>query len=473
MAQKVRLAVYARNSDESQSLTSIEDQIRRSLDYAAKLGLEATEVLRFSDDDMSGYKKRVAFARPGFRALLQSWDNGEFDVLIVDELSRLGRNLRQQIEILERIDDTAVRLICADGIDTNNPGSLMALGFKGVMAQEESRSTSHRVKRGMLGQLIRGYMLAPPPFGYRSERQYGDGGRAIGTIWHIDEEQALIVREMYRLRSIGTAYAKIAQWLNDTRVPTKRGGRIWRAAAIRRMLENTIYRGEVSWNEEVSNASGTTGCGGNAAGLKRFFERPHLRLVSDSLWSGAQSENISRTGYGGGRLAYSGIVHCGRCHRILSSSAKGKAFACGSCCGERLAGDPDAPASVPTISVAGLTAVMRFAVERVFDEERIALLRERLQERLSQGPAAELVALRKKRDRLKNAMQHLMRLICQADKPDPILDAEYASMSKELRPVERQIKELEAALSQCDRRDIVQQIEVDPRILADARRQLS
>ncbi|WP_424217952.1 hypothetical protein [Thauera humireducens] len=39
---------------------------------------------------------------------------------MADEFSRLGRNPRQQLEILERLDSTQVRLICADGIDSAN-----------------------------------------------------------------------------------------------------------------------------------------------------------------------------------------------------------------------------------------------------------------------------------------------------------------------------------------------------------------
>lgn len=468
MTQKVRLALYARNSDESQSPASIEDQMRRSMELVAKLGLEATTVLRFSDEDMSGYKKRTAYARPGFKSLLQAWDEGAFDVLAVDELSRLGRNARQQLEIIERLDETNVRLICADGIDSDVAGSRMALGFKGVMAQEESRSTSHRVKRGMMGQLMRGYMMAPPPFGYRSERQYGEGGRAIGTIWHIVDEEALIVREMYRMRSTGVAFGQIARWLNDTGVITSRGARFWRAASIKRVLDNTVYRGEVAWYEDVSNAATTTGWKPNAKErVKRIFERPQLRIVSDDLWYGAQGEKVSRSGYGGGRLAYSGIIHCGHCQNLLSSSSNGTSFACGSCGANRLTGDPAAPETVPSISVVGLNAIVRFALERVFDAERIAVLRGRLQERLSQGPLAALHALRKKRESSIRSTQHLLRLICKSDEPDALLDAEYVSKSEELRVIERQLKSLETAQSQSNRQDIIEQIKVDPSALAE------
>lgn len=462
MKLKATLAVYARNSDDSQSPMSVEDQIRRALDYVSRLGIEAIKVVRFVDQDMSGYKTREAYARPAFNAMLKAWNAGEFDILVTDEFSRLGRNPRQQLEILERLDSTPVRLICADGIDSASSGSRMALGIKGVMAQEESRGTSYRVKRGMLGQLGRGYMMAPPAFGYRAERHY-EAGRAIGTSWHIVPEEAKIVQRMYEMRRDGAAFDKIARWLNEAGVATPRDGRLWRAAGVQRMLSNPVYRGEVAWTEESLDPSSVHG----KSSQQHVFERAHLRVVPDELWHAAQSGNVSRSGYGGGRLAYSGVLTCGHCGNLLSSSSKGKAFACGSCCANRLAGDPEVPSSVPTISVAGLHEVLAFALQRVFDEERIEALRARLRERLAQGADGELAELRKHRDRLTKAGQQLLRLICQREQPDDLLDEEYARNAKNLAAMERQIKALEAAKVSVAKRDIVAQLDVDPRALAE------
>lgn len=467
MEREVRVALYGRNSDESQSPTSIDDQMRRSLDVVTRAGLKATTVLKFRDDDMSGFQKRVAWARPAFKALLAAWDNDEFDVLAVDEMSRLGRNRRQLLEVLERLDETPVRLICADGIDTDSPGAKLALGIKGVIAQEESLATSHRVKRGLYGQVHRGYMVAPPPYGYRPERLYHEDGRVRGTIWHIVEDQAEVVREMYQLRSAGKAYCKIAHEMNQRRIETRRGKLCWRASTVRRMLRNPVYRGEFLWLEDLDGVSATPAARNGQAHVRQkcAFERPELRLVSDQLWFDAQGEQVSRTGYGGGRIAYSGVIHCGYCDNILTSTAKGKAFACGSCGAERIAGAQDAPEAVPTISVAGLTEVIRYALERVLDADCIALLRERLRARLEEGPAASLAALRKRHDRLQRTAQNLLRLIGQADGPDALLDAQYRAARTELTVVERELKACEGARSAFDAKGIAAQIETDPRVL--------
>lgn len=461
MKMKATVGVYARYSDDSQSPMSVEDQMRRALDYLSRLGIEATKVVPFIDEDMSAYKLREAYARPAFNAMMAAWDAGAFDIVVTDEFSRLGRNPRQQLEILERLDSTPVRLICADGIDSANSGSRMALGIKGVMAQEESRGTSYRVKRGMVGQLRRGYMMAAPAYGYRAERHY-ESGRAIGTSWHIVQEEAKIVQRMYEMRRDGAAFDKIARWLNETGVPTPRDGRLWRAAGVQRMLSNSVYRGEVMWKEESLDPSSIHG----KSTQQHFFDRQHLRIVTDELWHCGQSGKVSRSGYGGGRQAYSGILTCGHCSNLLSSTAKGKAFTCGSCNSNRLVGDPQVLA-VPTISVAGLNAVLSFALERVLNDGRIEALRARLRERLAQGTDGELAELRKTRDQLVKVGQHLLRLIYQREQPDPLLDEEYAKNSKSVAYTERQIKALETTKVNVARRDIAAQLDVDPRALTE------
>ena len=466
MAMDVRLALYARYSDESQSASSIDDQMRRALEVVQRSGLKPKLTLKFSDEDMSGFNKREALARPGFSELMRAWDNDEFDVLAVDEMSRLGRNRRQLLEVLEHLDDTPVRLICGDGIDSNAAGAKLLLAMKSVLAQEESLATAHRVTRGLYGQVTRGYMVAPPPFGYVPEQLFHADGRKLGTVWRIVPEQAEWVREMYRLRSDGMAYNKIAKKLNEAGVPTKRDVVCWRGGTVRRMLANPIYRGEFHWLEEVVNAV-SSHVGPTPLRQKCAFERPELRIVSDEAWFAVQAGKVSRSGYGGGRMAYSGVVECGRCHGILTVGSKGKAFACGKCSGASLAGFPDAPDSVPTISVAGLTAVFRYVLKCVLDTARLEALRERLRARLEEGPAAELALLRKRYSALERSAQNLLRLISHAEGPDSLLDAQYKSVRSDLAQVERDLKACERINKAFDAKVIVSQMEVDPSALVN------
>ena len=82
-----RAAFYARYSSDKQRDASIDDQFRNCQKYAEREGWEVVET--YEDRAVSGAAKAD---RPGYRAMLADADNERFEVLIVDDLSRLSRD---------------------------------------------------------------------------------------------------------------------------------------------------------------------------------------------------------------------------------------------------------------------------------------------------------------------------------------------------------------------------------------------
>src|SRR5665213_2028637 len=177
-------AIYARYSDESQSPSSIEDQVRRCKEGASKAGYTVPEELTFSDAAVSG-KGSLVNKREGFQKLIAAWEAGQFEALFVDEQSRLVRSYFESAKLMERIDRTKVRLITADGIDSNGPNWRLTYGIMSVLAEHFLAETAHRVVRGMLGQLERGFMIASAPLGYDIVRR--PEGSDGGTKWCVNE----------------------------------------------------------------------------------------------------------------------------------------------------------------------------------------------------------------------------------------------------------------------------------------------
>ncbi|AWI74202.1 hypothetical protein CEW83_02340 [Parazoarcus communis] len=464
------LAFYARYSDESQSPTSIDDQLRRCRDIAERHGYPTSNALVFTDEEVSSFRADKAASREGYRKLMDAWEQGRIDILIVDELSRLARNGRQQLELFESIDSTGVRFLTANGIDSALEGWRLVFNIQGMMAQEESRATSFRVIRGMRGQLERGYMIAQPPIGYQSERVL-ENGRELGTKWSVDEASASLVREMYARRGKGESFGSIAAWLNGCGVPTPRNGRLWRAAGIQRLLENAIYRGEFILN-------GSSFAKTKARKLRKktkltpqaiSFDRPLLRIVSDEVWYAAQPRSRSgegRTQYGGGRNIYSGWMRCGHCGSLLSATSGGSAFSCGGCISNRRAADPAAPAAVPTISKRGIEQVVRHALSYTLSADRLDELRERLKERLSEDPESELKRLRLAREHAKQRAQRVLRLISLDPDSDELAETEYAAAKDALKVAEQALKRAEGSADVLLKRDLVAQLSLTPEDLA-------
>jgi len=84
----MRVALYARYSSEGQREASIVDQFRNAETRAEKEGWPI--VARYADQGISGTQDEKG--REGYAALLKAARAKEFDVCLVDDLSRLSRD---------------------------------------------------------------------------------------------------------------------------------------------------------------------------------------------------------------------------------------------------------------------------------------------------------------------------------------------------------------------------------------------
>ena len=96
-----RVALYARYSTDKQRETSIDDQLRQAHERAEREGWQI--VAQHADEGTSG-SVPVALRRGG-KALLADALAGRFDVLIVEGLDRLSRELGEQETITKRLEN--------------------------------------------------------------------------------------------------------------------------------------------------------------------------------------------------------------------------------------------------------------------------------------------------------------------------------------------------------------------------------
>lgn len=86
----MKAAIYARYSSDLQRQASIGDQFRNCLSVIEREGWEL--VGKYSDEAMSGANAD----RSGYQALLEAAKRKDFDVIVVDEVSRLWRDQEEQ-----------------------------------------------------------------------------------------------------------------------------------------------------------------------------------------------------------------------------------------------------------------------------------------------------------------------------------------------------------------------------------------
>ena len=83
----MRAAIYARYSSENQRPESIEDQVAACRRLAVQRGFTILEEHIYADQAQSGARKD----RPGLATLLTAGQQRAFEIVLVDDLSRLAR----------------------------------------------------------------------------------------------------------------------------------------------------------------------------------------------------------------------------------------------------------------------------------------------------------------------------------------------------------------------------------------------
>ena len=243
----MRAAIYARYSSENQRPESIEDQVRACRTHAAKTRFVVFEDHIYTDQAISGANPD----RPGLTALREAAQRHSFDVVLVDDLSRLARDNALMLLVLNDLQYAGVRVISvADHLDTSDDNALLGIQVRGVFNELVLSDLKKKTHRGQLGQKERGYFVGEATFGYRSEAagtiSYDKHGRARpeGFVMHVDLAEAEVVRRIFREAAEGRPFTRIMKGLNEDGVPGRiRSARGWTVGSVRRVLENTKYRG--------------------------------------------------------------------------------------------------------------------------------------------------------------------------------------------------------------------------------------
>src|SRR5262245_25461245 len=110
----MRVAFYGRFSSDKQKDSSIEDQYRNCEQRASREGWTITA--RYADRAISG----TTTERKEYQQMVDDAKAKQFEVLLVDDLSRLNRDLEDQIRTRKRLNHWGVRIVgVSDGYDTD------------------------------------------------------------------------------------------------------------------------------------------------------------------------------------------------------------------------------------------------------------------------------------------------------------------------------------------------------------------
>jgi len=135
-----------------QRVSTQEQNLDRQADAFAALGVE-----RVFSDKASG----KSADRPGLKEMLNFVRQG--DVLYIESISRLARNVRDLLDIVEKLESKGVQLVSQkEAIDTSTPMGRCLLQIMGAMAELERGSLLERQREGIQSAKKRGKHLGRP-----------------------------------------------------------------------------------------------------------------------------------------------------------------------------------------------------------------------------------------------------------------------------------------------------------------------
>ncbi len=245
---------YRLSRDEDEEMNSLQNQRQILVDYAEQNGYEI--VGESFDDNVSG----MTFNRKGLGELEVAVDEGKIDVVLVKDLSRLGRHRTQTELFIDHLRQNNVRVYSVtEGIDSANENDDLLIGFKQIFNDFYAKDISKKVRTG-IRQKQKSGLVVNLPMGYYKDKNTDEV--------LIDEVAADIVREIFQKYLAGFGLSTIARNLNKRgikspeyfshrKIGTQRTEMckkfLWAQTTVKRILENEIYTGTLVNHKTVTS----------------------------------------------------------------------------------------------------------------------------------------------------------------------------------------------------------------------------
>lgn len=314
---------YVRLSrDEDKEQNSLQNQKQIIIDYAKDNRYNLIKI--FEDDNISG----MTFDREGINNLKELIEKKEADLVLVKDLSRIGRHKAHSALFLEYARRMNVKIYSiTENLDNFSDNDDILIGFKQILNEQYAKDISKKIRAAFKQKQKEGLVIIPP-FGY----QKNPVTRKIEIVY----ECAEIVQRIYDLYITGHGTKKIASILTENQVhtpswfqkqvygktyqPGKKwiGKDVWSDRTISRILDNDTYIGVLR-------------CGISTRSIiykykKMIPEKDHIvhegyypPIITKEVWLKTQairknrSKNNVRASSNSKIHRYAGLLICGDC----------------------------------------------------------------------------------------------------------------------------------------------------------------
>ena len=238
--KKKRVAGYARVSTElEEQANSYQAQVAFYTQYI-KSNPDWVFINVYTDEGITGTSMEH---REGFKQMIADALAGKIDLIVTKSVSRFARNTVDSLVTIRQLKEKGVEVFFEkENIKTLDSKGELLLTIMSSLAQEESRSISENVTWGKRKNFKDGKV----EFAFKRVLGYdrGPDGKPV-----INEEQAVIVRDIYNMFLSGGTPSSIATNLTERGIKTALGGSKWYPNTILSILKRGQSLFLCDWKE--------------------------------------------------------------------------------------------------------------------------------------------------------------------------------------------------------------------------------
>ena len=262
---------------------------------------------------VSGYKVKTE-NRDAIMEIKADALAGKFDILLVFMFDRLGRRDDETPFVVQWFVSHGIRVWSVkegeQRFDSHVDKLLNYIRF--WQASGESEKTAIRVRAKQQQMVLAGeYRGGLVSFGFDAVYlgRVNKKNRPVRDLVRNEEEAAIKAEVYHKIVDEGYGGNRIANWLNERGVKTKRGTTLWRATSVRAMIGNPIDRGQMHLGDTLSEPIEALRI------VDDYYFYKAIEIIRERGREFTEKRSVALRTDGGGLLT--GIIYCAECGERL------------------------------------------------------------------------------------------------------------------------------------------------------------
>lgn len=313
MNKEVKVAAYIRVStieQASEDKFSLKSQLDTIKKHCEQEGYTIHDV--YADRGVSGTSrdKRLELER-----LMNDAKEGQFSKLMVFRISRLARNTKDLLQIVEELQSYDVEFkSISERFELSSTTGKMIAQILASFSEYEANVIRDNTAEGLLNRVQHSRLTnGSSALGYNKPESSHDP-------LVVNEHEAEIVRMIFDMYETGSGFRAIANMLNNLGYQTKKGNSFG-IPAVKYILYNPIYVGKVRYRNYIDwNTKRRRGKNANPI----IVQGKHVAIISESQWNRVQEQLRARSKQpkvlGDGSNLLTGLVKCPQCRSAMTAS---------------------------------------------------------------------------------------------------------------------------------------------------------